>query len=45
MRLEAWNGRGMGNGPAIRGLLDVQKGEDPDLLFLSEMKMVREKLE
>jgi hypothetical protein len=35
----------MGNGPAVRGLLDLQKKEDPDVLFLSEMKMRREKLE
>jgi hypothetical protein len=35
----------MGNGPAVRGLLDVQKREDPDVLFLSETKMKRAKLE
>jgi hypothetical protein len=32
-----WNCRGLGNGPAIQGLLDVQK-EDPDVLFISKTK-------
>jgi exonuclease III len=35
----------MGNGPAVRGLLELQKREDPDVLFLSETKMRKEKLE
>jgi exonuclease III len=35
----------MGNGSAVRGLLDVHKREDPDVLFLCETKMRREKLE
>jgi len=28
----------LGNGPAVRGLLDVQKKEDPDVLFLYKTK-------
>lgn len=39
MKLVAWNCRGLGNRPAVRGLLDVQKREDPDVLFLSETKL------
>jgi exonuclease III len=38
MRIITWNCRGLGNGPAIHGLLDVQKREAPDILFLSETK-------
>ncbi|RLN08650.1 hypothetical protein C2845_PM11G28210 [Panicum miliaceum] len=38
MRLITWNCWGLGNGPAIRGLLDVQKREPPDILFLAETK-------
>lgn len=38
MRTISWNCRGLGNGPAIRGLLEVQKEEAPDVLFLVETK-------
>jgi exonuclease III len=38
MRIITWNCWGLGKGPAIRGLLDVQKREAPDILFLSETK-------
>ena len=30
---------GVGNGPTVRGLLNIQKEEDTDILFLSETKM------
>jgi exonuclease III len=45
MRITTWNCRGLGNGPAVRGLLDLQKQEDPDILFLSETKLDGRKME
>jgi exonuclease III len=45
MRIAGWNGRVLGNGPAIRGLLDLQKKVDPDILFISETKMDGKRLE
>jgi exonuclease III len=45
MKLCSWNDRGLGNGPAVRGLLDLQKTEDPDVLFLCKTKMEQKKIE
>ena len=39
MKIIAWNYRGLGNAPAVRGLLRCQKSEVGDILFLSETKM------
>jgi len=36
MRIITWNCRGLGNGPAVRGLLDLQEREAPDVLFIAE---------
>ena len=36
MKLLEWNCRGLGNAPAIRALLDVQRSCSPDVMFLSE---------
>ena len=38
-KLLAWNCRGLGNAPAVWGLLQCQKAEEADILFLSETKM------
>jgi exonuclease III len=39
MKLIAWNYHGLGNPAAVRSLLDLQKQEDSNILFLSEMKL------
>ena len=39
MKLLAWNCRGLGNAPAVRGLLRCHKAEEADILFLSETKL------
>ena len=44
MKISAQNYRGLGNGPAVRGLLKLQKEEDPDILFLSETKLDEERI-
>jgi hypothetical protein len=45
MRIGSLNCRGLGNGTAIRGLLDFQKKENPDILFLSETKMEERRID
>lgn len=44
MKLIAWNCRGLGNAPAVRGLLNCQKSKDADVLFLSETKSDEKKM-
>ena len=36
MKVLSWNCNGLGNEPAIRALLDVQRKSNPDVMFLSE---------
>lgn len=45
MKLIAWNCQGLGNRPTLRGLLDLQKKEDPDILFLCETGLDRRRME
>ena len=44
MRIVSQNCRGLGNQPAINSLLDLQKAEDPDILFLSETKLCEKEM-
>jgi hypothetical protein len=39
MKIMEWNYQDLGNHPAIRGLLEFQKSEGADILFLSKTKM------
>jgi hypothetical protein len=45
MKLLSRNCRGLGNQPAVRGLTDLVKAKDPDILFLSETKMTEKEMD
>jgi exonuclease III len=45
MKIVAWNYRGLGNRPTVRGLLELQKSEGADILFLLETKLDKRRLE
>lgn len=45
MKLMAWNCRGLGNAPAVRGLLNCQKSVMADVLFLSETKLDEKRMQ
>lgn len=39
MKIIVWNYHSLGNDTTVHVLLNVQKEEDPDILFLSKTKM------
>jgi exonuclease III len=45
MKLTAWNCHRLGNRATVRSLLDLQKQEDSDILFLSETKLESKQVE
>jgi hypothetical protein len=45
MKAVAQNCRGLGNQPAVNGLLELQRAEDPDILFLSETKLIEREMD
>lgn len=45
MKLIACTCRGLGNGAAVCGLLNIQKEEEPDVVFISENKMDERRIE
>jgi exonuclease III len=45
MKLTAWNCHRLGNRAAVQSLLDLQKQEDSDILFLSETKLESKQVE
>ena len=44
MKIVSWNCRGLGNGPAVRSLLELGRVEDPDIMFLCETRMKEKEL-
>jgi hypothetical protein len=45
MKLGGWNGRGMGNMSAVRGVKGLLRKEDPDILFLYQKKLDKKGIE
>jgi exonuclease III len=45
MKIVSQNYRGLGNQPAVNGVLQLQKAEDPDILFLCETKLKEKEIE
>jgi hypothetical protein len=45
MKIVAWNCRGLGNRPTVRELLEIQKSEGANILFSSETKLDKRRIE
>ena len=45
MKILSWNCRGLASAQAVRALVDIQKHEKPDVLFLSETHLGKVKAE
>jgi exonuclease III len=45
MKISSQNCRGLGNQPAVQGLHDLVREEEPDILFLSETKLTEKEME
>jgi hypothetical protein len=45
MKIVSQNCRGLGNQPAVDGLLALQRAEEPDILFLCETKLKEKEIE
>jgi exonuclease III len=45
MKIISWNFHGLGNDAVVWGLLDLEKREDPDILFLAETKIDNRRIE
>ena len=45
MKIVSQNCRGLGNQPAENSLVELQKAEEPDILFLSETKLNEKEME
>lgn len=45
MKILAWNCRGLGNPRAIQALSNMLREKDPEIIFLSETRLVKRRME